>query len=312
MENLEKKIDTGVEFENEVKDFLLEKLHFSDVKGGPDFHIAPEGQKNQIDACGRYGDSLFVFECKASGRKTKKRNLRQDILATKERAKMAFEGYKNIPEYASCKHFKFIFITKKIEISPSEKNLFNVTDGHIWYADENLLEYYSELQEMIGDYAVYNFLADYGIKPSYEEKFQVVATKTKMGPYTVYNFCANPKELLKFSYVARRRSQKEKFYQRMLDKNRIKKIQNFLDNGGMFPTNIIISLKEGEISFKKMDLPENSNSELGVLTIKNSYSACWIIDGQHRLYSFAKAESGNLISCIAFSGITIEDERRFF
>ena len=58
------KRDYGKEFEEEVKTFLKETLQLSDVKGGPDFHIAPEGKSNQIDACGRYKDILFVFECK--------------------------------------------------------------------------------------------------------------------------------------------------------------------------------------------------------------------------------------------------------
>ncbi len=289
---LEKK-DYGKDFENEVKIFLEEKLKFSDVKGGQDFHIAPNGEKNQIDACGRYKDILFVFECKAAGRKVKK-NLRQDILATKERARMVLEGYKTIPEYSQCKFVKFIFITKKIEIPESEKELFKET--HFWYADENLLEYYSELYEKIGEYAVFNFLADYGIRPPENEQLNVAALKTKIGKYVTYSFYANPKELLKFSYVARRRSQKEDFYQRMLDKNRIRKIQQFLDNGGIFPTNVIISLKEGDKNFVKISGLESKNhSEVGTLTIKNSYSACWIIDGQHRLYSFSRAHSENLI-----------------
>jgi len=309
----EKKIikkDFGREFEEEVKAFLEEKLQFLDVKGSSNFHIASSGKKNQIDACGRYGNILFVFECKASGRKTK-RSLRQDIFATKERARIVLENYKNIPEYANCKFVKFIFITKKIEISDAEKDLFE--DTNFCYADENLLEYYSDLYDKIGEYAIYNFLADYGIRPPGYEQLQFTAIKTKIGKHKVYSFYARPKELLKFSYVARRRSLNENFYQRMLDKSRIKKIQQFLSNGGVFPTNVVISLKNKDKDFKKIDCKETSKDlEIGILTIRNSYNACWIIDGQHRLYSFAKSKSNDLIPCIAFDEINIEDERSFF
>jgi DGQHR domain-containing protein len=314
---LEKK-DYGKEFEEEVRTFLKEKLCFSDVKGGANFHIASSGEKNQIDACGRYRDALFIFECKASGKKIKK-NLRQDILATRERARIALKNYKNIPEYSECKIVKFIFITKKIEIPESEKNLFKDSNirPRVWYADEQMLEYYIDLYGQIGEYAIYNFLSDYGILPPEYEQLKVIAMKTKIGRYEAYSFYVKPKELLKFSYVARRRSLKENFYQRMLEKSRIKKIQQFLDNGGIFPTNIIISLKTGDKivkrTFEKIDiLEENKTLEIGVLTIKNSYCACWIIDGQHRLYSFARSVSNNLIPCIAFDKIGIEDERRFF
>jgi DNA sulfur modification protein DndB len=304
------KRDYGREFEEEVRAFLEEKLHFSDVKGGPDFHIAAEGEKNQIDACGRFKDILFVFECKASGRRTKK-NLRQDIHATINRAGIVWKNYKNIPEYSHCKFVKFIFITKKIEIPESEREMFKNT--HVWYADHELLEYYSDLYEKIGEYAIYNFLADYGIQPATSEQLKVTALRTNLGKYKVYSFYAHPKELLKFAYVARRRSLKENFYQRMLDKSRIKKIQYFLDGGGIFPTNIILSLKEGEKTFEKSNCSTASkDSEVGILTIKNNYAACWIIDGQHRLYSFARSKSDVLIPCIAFDEIDIDIERRFF
>lgn len=305
--------DYGREFEEEVKTFLEETLQFSDVRGGQDFHIAAEGAKNQIDACGRYEDVLFVFECKAAGRKTKK-NLRQDILATRERARIVWDNYRRISEYSQCKYVRFIFITKKIEIPETEKELFKtLTRPDIYYADEDLLEYYSDLHEKIGKYAIYNFLADFKIHPAEEDKLQITAMKAQLGGYSVYNFFVEPKKLLKFSYVARRRSQKENFYQRMLDKSRVSKIQHFLDNGGIFPTNVVISLREGDKVFEPIEsLGAAEGAQIGKLTIKNSYNACWIIDGQHRLYSFAKSHSEELVSCVAFEGIEVEDERRFF
>lgn len=58
------------------------------------------------------------------------------------------------------------------------------------------------------------------------------------------------------------------------------------------------------------NLPKHVN--IGILNIKNSYNACWIIDGQHRLYSFARSNSNEMIPCIAFDNISLEDERGFF
>ena len=288
------KRDIGKEFEEEVKIFLKDKLGFSDVKGGPNFNIAPNGQKNQIDACGRYKDILFVFECKAAGRRIKK-SLRKDILENRSKMRMVLDrySYRSIPEYKNCNFVVFIFITKKIELSEIEKNLFkNDSNPKIWYEDENLLEYYSDLNEKIGNYAIYNFLTDYGIHPSENEQLILTSLRTKLGNYQVYNFYAKPKDLLKFTYVARRRSLKEEFYQRMLDKSRINKIQKFLDNGGIFPTNVIISLRGGDKDFKKINCSETlKDCDVGILKIKNSYNACWIVDGQHRLYSFARSKS---------------------
>lgn len=309
---MNKKKDYGKEFEEELKDFLVEKLGFEDVKGDNGFHIAPEGESNQVDVAGRYDDILFIFQCKAAGRKVKK-SLRDDILSTRERMRIAIKNYKNISEYSKCKLVVPVFITKRIIIPETEKELFySGKDPKIWYADESLLEYYSELCDKIGKYAVYNFLADFNVKFTKSGDLELLSLKTKFKNYFVYNFFANPKELLKFAYVARRRSTKENFYQRMLEGPRIRKIKQFLDQGGIFPTNIIISLKKGEIEFKKNNDNLSNDIDVGLLRIKNSFNACWIIDGQHRLYSFANSKSDCLVSCLAFENIDIEDERRFF
>jgi DNA sulfur modification protein DndB len=306
------KRNIGSEFEEEVKSFISEKLNFEDVMGGPGFHIAPPGKANQTDVCGRFGNYLFVFQCKASGRITKK-DLREQILATRERARITIENYKRIKEYLNCNFVIFVFITKKIIIPDEHKSLLEYGNPKIWYADEHTLEYYSDLSDKIGDYATYNFLADFGVRPSKSEQLKVTALKTTFGKYNVYNFYSNPKELIKFSYVARRRSTKENYYQRMLEKSRIRNITKFIDSGGIFPTNIIISIKGGKTKFKKIDCNDISpNLEIGTLSIEDSYNACWIIDGQHRLYSFANSKSENQIACIAFDNINIEEERSFF
>jgi len=300
------------ELEEEVKSFLQDKLNFKDVKGGNDFHIGPPKTINPIAACGRYEDILFVFQCKAAGKKIKK-DLKNEIATQKEKALITIKNYKRIPEYSKCCYVVIIFITKKIEVSEAQIETLEKTYPKIKYASEHILEYYSDLYNKIGEYAVYNFLADFGIRPKEKNILELTALKTKLGKFSVYSFYAKPKELLKYSYVARRFSTKEAFYQRMLEKSRIKKIEKFINDGGIFPTNIIISLKRGEKKFEKIKCPDiKGNIEIGKLTIKNSYNACWIIDGQHRLYSYAKSKSNDLIPCIAFDNIDVTDERKFF
>jgi DGQHR domain-containing protein len=300
----------GREFEEEVKSFLEDKFKFEHVK--KNFHIAPEGGSNEVDVCGRFGDILFVFQCRAAGRRCSP-NLREKILATRQRAKIVLDNYRRIPEYSDCKFVIFIFITKKIDVPEVQINLLENEKPKIWYAPETLLEYYADLYDKIGEYAVYNFLADFGIRPADTEQMYLTALRTRLGKYNVYSFYVRPKHLLKFAYVARRRSKKENFYQRMLEKSRIKNISSFLDAGGIFPTNLIISIREGELEFNKLDCPTlPKHVDVGVLNIKNSYNACWIIDGQHRLYSYAKSSSNTMIPCIAFDNIPVEDERGFF
>src|SRR3989344_4105614 len=307
------KRDFGKEFEDEVRTFLKEKINLSDVNGGAGFYIGEAEEKVQIDACGRYKDVLFIFECKASGRKTEK-SLRKDIQSSREKFRFILKNFKLVPEYKKFRIVRFIFITKKIEIPESEKDLLkNLDNPRLYYADEHLLEYYADLYGKVGEYAVFNFLAYFKIPPPPNEEIHLLATKTRIGKHTVFSFFARPNDLLRFSYVARRRTLKENFYQRMLEESRINRIKKFLDNGGMFPTNLILSLKGSEKTFKEIKTTEKLNGlQFGTLTIKDSYSACWIIDGQHRLYSFAKSTSNELVSCLAFSSLDVENERRFF
>lgn len=309
-----KRRNYGREFGEEVKSFIENKFNFKDVKGDPNFYIVPPGKSNQIAVCGRWHDFLFVFQCNAAGRQIKK-SLREQILATRERSRIILKNYKNIHEYSNCSFVVFIFITKKIELPEKDIDLLENEKPKIWHADEHTLEYYADLHDKVGKYAIYNFLADFGIRPHESDQMLIPALQTKLGRYKVYSFYAKPKDLLPFAYVARRRSTKENFYQRMLEKSRIKNIKEFLDNGGVFPTNIIISIKGGR---ENAEFRENVGAcssqgiSFGNLIIKNSYNACWIVDGQHRLYSYAKSKSNCVIPCVAFHDISIEEERGFF
>lgn len=301
--------EIGAEFEEEVKYFLEHTLNFSDVKGGPNFHIAPEGQKNQIDACARYDNVLFVFECKAAGKQTIK-NMRSEIRQARDCARTVIDNYKSIPEYKNCTYVRFIYITKKITLPEENQILFD--EKPLWYSDDGIISYYTELNEKIGKSAVYNFLSEFKITPHPNEKIEIKAMKTRVGKFEVFNFYANPSELIKFSYVARRRSQKEGFYQRMLDKHRVKNIQKYISEGGVFPTNIVLSLRGRDISFKQTSVEDGDKVQTGILKISGNYDACWIIDGQHRFYSMALSNSKDLVPCLAFRGISVETERSFF
>lgn len=310
-------VDYGSEFKEEVRSFFKDKFKVN-VFGGPNFHIAPDGKKNQIDACFKWNDTLLIFECKAAGKRISK-SMHGEILKFILKAKIAHENYHKLPEFSKCKYVRFIFLTKKILLSEVDQSLLKDNKPSIYYADDSVLEYYSELHDKIGEYALYNFLADFEIFPPYEEDLQMIALSANIKGYSTFLFYADPKKLLKFSYVARRRYNYENFYQRMLERKRIINIQKFIDEkGGIFPTDIILSIKRGYTKFFESELAKKEiygfpkDIRFGRLNIKKAYDSCWIIDGQHRLYSFAKSKSNCLIPCLAFENIGWENERRFF
>ena len=73
-------------------------------------------------------------------------------------------------------------------------------------------------------------------------------------------------------------------YQRLLIPNRLRKITEFIDEGGYFPNSIIINFnttKRRRLEFQPSQKTEDSKSKME-LEIPNAYSIAYIIDGQHR------------------------------
>lgn len=103
-------------------------------------------------------------------------------------------------------------------------------------------------------------------------------------------------------------------YQRLIARNRLKDIHNFLSEGGFFPTNIIINFTtkpKFEIKLKE----EEADIHFGTLYLPDKYKSAWVIDGQHRLYGYSKhadLQKNHNIVVLAFQQMPIEDEANLF
>ena len=75
-----------------------------------------------------------------------------------------------------------------------------------------------------------------------------------MGGHNCYTFSVSPDYLLKISYVSHRlkgRASDVDTYQRMMAKSRLNKIRDYINQDGIFPTNIVINLEKGTVNFDK-------------------------------------------------------------
>jgi len=293
-------------FEKEVKDFL-EKMKFSDVGGGRNFII----NGKQVDVIAGHENTLLIIEC------TTKRTIRNKIEIFKDNIPILKKGFSEHKIYKKYQNHKFIFATNNREINEEDKKLAEKEPTIIlWH--RQFLDYYMELYEVIIEYAKYNLLGELGIKPLVRRPLIYPALKSNLGGYTVYNFFVDPKELLKISYVARREIGKEEYYQRMVKKSRIKKISGFINDGGVFPNNIIICFENTPEYIELKDVEKVSGYEwpkwleFGILKFPNDYRSAWIIDGQHRLYSFSRTSRDSLISVSAFHALEKEKQAGFF
>jgi len=204
------------------------------------------------------------------------------------------------------------------------------------------LKYYFERARTIDPlYAKRLMFTDFGINPEDNNymvvpAIELIISHKGIEPYKVYNFSCSPKKLLKFASVSVRAPVKEDltYYQRILSGKRIKDIgEDFIDkNAGYFPNNIILKLNPGKQTFisfkdkayegiedKELEKIDNSTSEtndIGILTIKENYNSAWVIDGQHRLFSYMKSKKNkdinNTINVAAFVGVDQDKEAQYF
>ena len=103
---------------------------------------------------------------------------------------------------------------------------------------------------------------------------------------TYYLCRMSGKDLIRISYVARRgESEEEGAVQRILSKNRISSITDYLLNGGYFPTNIILNV----VDSSKIAVDEN----VSVLRFSDESHIAQLLDGQHRVAGMREAIKEN-------------------
>ena len=197
-------------------------------------------------------------------------------------------------------------------------------NSNIVVYDKKHLDYFNNLVTQLKHAARYQFLAYLfrNQKINNLDK-KVIATRGKMGNQTFYTFLLHPNDLLKISFVSHKTnhmSNDVSAYQRMLKPKRLKDIAEFLNNGGKFPTNIVVNLKTNRKSKLQFDKKEDTEeTSLGMLTLPANYASAWIVDGQHRLYGYAYAEemgkiknNKSLLPVMAFDNLSEEEEMKMF
>ena len=225
-------------------------------------------------------------------------------------------------------------------IKVENKEILRVCDTFVH--EQQFTESYFDYSEKIdGKYAQRIMLSDFGVNPDKEDYLKVPAIQieikhSKEDNYFVYNFSCSPREIMKFASVSRRGPVKEgsTHYQRMLDADRVDDIgKNFIvKNEGYFANNIVIKLDDDKtdfLSFKqkaydglsdsvleKIQSSTSSSNDIGLLTIKQDFDSAWIIDGQHRLFSYLKTTKddkiNNSINVAALVKVTAKREAEYF
>lgn len=317
---LRKKKDFSDLFEDEIW-LLFKKMGFEELNEGYGFkiNVAPKGESRkktkQIDVFAKDGKDIFVVECKAKETPGSK-SLRKDIADVKDNRISIERAIKE--HYGERKRVTFIFCTRNIEWSGNDESDAKGANIIIWREKE--ISYFKRLGELIGSSAKYQLFAIIHEGEKAIEIPAIPALKGEMGGKTYYTFMIQPEKLLKIAYVHHRSPihlergyeiNEGNAYQRMLNKPKLRSIDNFITKGGYFANNVIVNFTK-EPTFVMRNKVEEI--ETGFLKLPQYYASARIIDGQHRLYGFADnpEKIKEMIPVLAFENLPKEEEGKLF
>ena len=303
--------------------FLLYAMGFTHLsgEGGAFLLVDPKSEaatKNQIDVVGLNPEVAIAVECKSSSTPRKDGRF-QEYLAKHSVIRQRFvNSVKTQFPSESNRVPVLLLFTWNLIVSDHDED--RAREQKVVLLNEHDLKYYEQLVAHLGPAAKYQFFAD--MLPDRQIpglRTAVPALETKVGPHTCYSFSITPEYLLKIAFVSHRAKGKASdidTYQRMIKRSRLKNIKEYIDNGGMFPTNIVVSI-EGRRSLrfdkgKQEGGPEGAR--YGTLHLAPSYRSAWIIDGQHRLFAYSgldRARSSHL-SVLAFNNLPASKQAQLF
>ena len=294
---------------------LLYKLGFKELNAGRNFTVklGQDAPGRQIDIFAKDDETVFIVECTqalTTGPKSVK-NLIDKINGIREDVIRAIHAhYGKDPKLK----VKWAIATRNVDWRKADKD--RAAESKIAVITEQDIAYYTKLTDYLKEAARYQFLARYLRGEGVDGlRVEIPATKGSMGGVTFYNFLISPFDLLKISYISHRATSVNDIdtYQRMVKTSRLKKIAAYIDDGGQFPTNIVINFKtKNPLQFKKLEGFENVT--LGTLTLPGQYGAAWVVDGQHRLYGFAFSDRGknHVVPVLAYENLPGPKEVRLF
>jgi len=288
-------------------------------EGGGHLKIDPKDQNSpttKIDVVGIDTEVGLAIECKSVERAGKRPQFQEELgkhaLIRQRFASSLNQLYPTLFK----RQVSLAFFTSNIILSDNDRK--RAQEANISLFDEQDLYYYEDLVAHIGPAAKYQFLAD--IMPGKSIPglaIRVPAIQTKLGGYRCYTFSASPEYLLKISYVSHRAKGKASdvnTYQRIIRRSRLNKIREFIDDDGIFPTNIVINLDKKPNFDRAVQEVEQESGVMGWLDLRPAYKSAWVIDGQHRLFAYSghsRAARARL-SVLAFESLPPSKQAELF
>lgn len=297
---------------------LFQKLGFLEMNKDRHFKINAGPRPIQIDVFAKDEYNVFVVSCKSKIDENSSNTLEQEIHTLSDLKKdltLSIQRYYNKPIRVS-----FLLATKNIIWKKTEEDL--AKNKKIFFWKEEDLEAYNELVDQLGKSAKYQIYASLFRDKETPEVGGITVPAIVGGPKSnrYYSFLIQPEKLFPVIYIHRREKVTAKelndSYQRMVSKNRLKQIADYIDKGHSFCNSIIMCFhgKKKPTFEPHPKVEEIEGISYGTLTFPPYYGCAWIIDGQHRVYGYSKSDKASVhkIPVIAFESLEIKDQANLF
>jgi DGQHR domain-containing protein len=185
---------------------------------------------------------------------------------------------------------------------------------------ENELNYFEAYIAHVGTAGRYQFLAEFLKNQEIKglRGIKIPAVRGRFGKDVFYSFTIRAGHLLKLSFVnhhALNHPEGRPAYQRMIDKKRLSGIGRFIEQGGFFPTNLLINFTE-KCTFEPLTKGAGEDDwRFGHLILPDRFKSAWVIDGQHRLFGFTNLPVQYLdqpLFVVAFEQLETSKEAELF
>ncbi|MCK8115387.1 DGQHR domain-containing protein [Anaerosoma tenue] len=300
---------------------LFYLLGYPEVSSGRNFKIRIERKGadplwKQIDVFAKDDETVIVAECKSCDQVTR-RSLQKDI--------EEFSSLRGPIADAIRKHYGrdpklriiWLFVTSNIVWSKPDRE--RAAGARINIVTERELRYYLQIADHLKSAARYQFLAEFlkDQRIPAMDGVRVPAVRGKLGGRTFYSFVSTPRQMLKIAFVNHRSLNDPEgapTYQRLVSRTRLRQISKFLQEGGYFPTNILVNFRQ-RCRFEQMASDDETGVAFGHLYLPSKYRSAWVIDGQHRLYGYAPLSDRELaqnIMVVAFENLDQTQEANLF
>lgn len=291
---------------------IFKQLGFIEMNKDRNFKIQAGSSPKQIDVFAKDEHNIFIIFCTSN----KSISLKDEIHKISDLKKGISFSIKK--QYGKTFRTSFILVTKDIIWGETDKEL--ASEKQIFYWKDDDLEAYKALVEQLGHAAKYQMysLLFRGRKSPEVSDIQVPAMRGGVGREKYYCFLIRPQDLFKIAYVHRREKSNPQemgsTYQRMVNKHRLEKIGEYIDDGKSFKNNVIIAFKQKPTFEPHLKVEEARGISYGILKFPPYYGCAWIIDGQHRLYGYSKSKHAedHTLPVVAFESLHVTDQANLF